>query len=34
MKAKKKSDAARAYQRALDLDPGNAQLMKKLSQAK
>jgi len=34
MKAKKKSDAARAYRRALDLDPGNAQLMKKLSQAK
>ena len=33
MKAKRKSDAARAYQRALDLDPGNPQLMKKLSQA-
>ncbi len=34
LKAKKKSDAARAYKRALDLDPGNAQLMKKLSQTK
>lgn len=34
MKARKKSDAARAYRRALELDPGNAQLMKKLSQAK
>ncbi|HXD34421.1 MAG TPA: tetratricopeptide repeat protein [Pyrinomonadaceae bacterium] len=34
MKAKKKSDAARAYKRALDLDPGNQLLMKKLSQAK
>ncbi|HEV7397471.1 MAG TPA: tetratricopeptide repeat protein [Pyrinomonadaceae bacterium] len=34
MKAKKKSDAARAYRRALELDPGNPQLTKKLSQAK
>lgn len=34
MKAKKKSDAARAYRRALELDPGNPQLLKKLSQAK
>jgi tetratricopeptide (TPR) repeat protein len=33
LKAKRKPDAARAYQRALDLDPGNAQLQKKLSQA-
>jgi tetratricopeptide (TPR) repeat protein len=33
MKAKKKSDAARAYQRALELDPENPQLKKKLSQA-
>lgn len=34
MKARKKSDAARAYRRALELDPGNPQLVKKLSQAK
>jgi tetratricopeptide (TPR) repeat protein len=34
MKSKRKTDAARAYRRALDLDPGNAQLTKKLSQAK
>ena len=33
-RAKRKSDAARAYQRALDLDPGNPQLLKKLSQAR
>ncbi len=31
-KARRRSDAARAYQRALDLDPGNPQLLKKLSQ--
>ena len=34
MQAKRKSDAARAYQRALDLDPGNQQLVKKLSKAR
>jgi tetratricopeptide (TPR) repeat protein len=34
LKAKRKSDAARAYQRALELDPGNPQLVKKLSQAR
>jgi tetratricopeptide (TPR) repeat protein len=34
MQAKRKSDAARAYQRALDLDPGNQQLVKKLSRAR
>lgn len=33
LKAKKKVDAARVYKRALDLDPGNPQLMKKFSQA-
>ena len=33
MKAKRKSDAARVYQRALELDPGNQQLQKKLSKA-
>jgi len=33
MKAKKKSDAARLYKRSLDLDPGNPQVTKKLSQA-
>jgi len=33
MKAKKKSDAARLYQRSLDLDPGNPQVTRKLSQA-
>ena len=31
--AKRKSDAARAYKRALELDPGNPQLVKKISQA-
>ena len=34
LKARKKSDAARAYRRALELDPGNPQLTKKISQAK
>jgi tetratricopeptide (TPR) repeat protein len=34
LKAKRKSDAARAYQRGLDLDPGNEQLAKKLSKAR
>jgi len=34
LKARKKTDAARAYRRALELDPGNPQLTKKLSQAK
>jgi len=33
MKVKRKSDAARVYQRALDLDPGNQQISKKLSRA-
>jgi tetratricopeptide (TPR) repeat protein len=33
LKAKKKSDAARAFKRGLDLDPDNPQLTKKLSQA-
>lgn len=32
LKAKRKSDAARAYKRALELDPGNPQLVKKVSQ--
>jgi tetratricopeptide (TPR) repeat protein len=34
MKAKQKSNAARAYQRALDLDPGNKGLELKLANAK
>ena len=34
MKAKKKPSAARAYQRALELDPGNRQLEQKLSKAR
>jgi tetratricopeptide (TPR) repeat protein len=34
MKAKQKSNAARAYQRALDLDPGNKGLEQKLANAK
>jgi tetratricopeptide (TPR) repeat protein len=34
MKAKRRSDAARVYQRALELDPGNPQLDKKLSKAR
>ena len=34
LKSKRKSDAARAYQRALEMDPGNPQLLKKLSQAR
>ena len=34
LKARRRSDAARAYQRGLDLDPGNPQLTKKLSQAR
>jgi tetratricopeptide (TPR) repeat protein len=34
MKAKRPGDAARAYQRALDLDPGNQQLAQKLSRAR
>jgi tetratricopeptide (TPR) repeat protein len=34
LKAKRKTDAARAYQRALEMDPGNPQLLKKLSQAR
>ena len=34
MKAKRRSEATRAYQRALDLDPGNQQLEKKLSKAR
>ncbi len=33
LKAKRQSDAARAYKRALELNPGNPQLQKKLSQA-
>jgi tetratricopeptide (TPR) repeat protein len=33
MKAKKKPSAARAYSRALELDPGNKQLEQKLSKA-
>lgn len=33
-KAKRRTEAARAYQRALDLDPGNPQLVKKLSQVR
>ncbi|MCU1266598.1 MAG: hypothetical protein JWM21_2916 [Acidobacteria bacterium] len=32
LKAKRKSDAMRVYQRALELDPGNPQLVKKISQ--
>jgi superkiller protein 3 len=34
MKLKRRVDAARVFQRALDLDPGNKQLEKKLSQAR
>jgi len=34
MKMKKKPSAARAYQRALELDPGNQQLTQKLSKAR
>ena len=34
LKSKRKTDAARAYQRALEMDPGNPQLLKKLSQAR
>jgi tetratricopeptide (TPR) repeat protein len=34
VKAKRRTDAARAYQRALDLNPGNTQLQKKLSQVR
>lgn len=34
MKAKKKPSAARAYQRALELDPGNRQLEQKLAKAR
>lgn len=34
IKAKEKSNAARAYQRALDLDPGNKELEQKLSTAR
>jgi tetratricopeptide (TPR) repeat protein len=34
MKAKQKSNAARAYQRALDLDPGNKGIEQKLANAK
>ena len=34
MKAKQKSNAARAYQRALDLDPGNKGIEQKLASAK
>jgi len=34
MKAKQNEDAARAYQRALELDPGNKVLEQKLSQAR
>ena len=34
MKAKQKSNAARVYQRALDLDPGNKSLELKLAQAR
>jgi tetratricopeptide (TPR) repeat protein len=34
MKAKQRSNAARAYQRALDLDPGNKGLEQKLANAK
>lgn len=33
-KAKRKSDAARVYQRAIDLDPGNQQLQKKLAKVR
>lgn len=33
LKAKKKPSAARAYQRALELDPGNKELQQKLSKA-
>jgi tetratricopeptide (TPR) repeat protein len=34
MKVKRKDDAARAYQRALELDPGNTELAQKLSSAR
>jgi cytochrome c-type biogenesis protein CcmH/NrfG len=34
MKAKRRSDATRVYQRALDLDPDNQQLKSKLSKAR
>jgi cytochrome c-type biogenesis protein CcmH/NrfG len=34
MRAKKKSSAARAYQRALELDPANRDLERKLAQAR
>jgi cytochrome c-type biogenesis protein CcmH/NrfG len=34
MKAKQKTNAVRAYQRALDLDPGNKGLEQKLAQAR
>lgn len=34
LKAKRRSDAARAYRRALELDPGNKDLEKKLSKAR
>jgi cytochrome c-type biogenesis protein CcmH/NrfG len=34
MKARQKNDAARVYQRALDLDPGNKNLEIKLAQAR
>jgi cytochrome c-type biogenesis protein CcmH/NrfG len=33
MKVKKKPSAARAYQRALELDPGNRQVEQKLAKA-
>jgi cytochrome c-type biogenesis protein CcmH/NrfG len=34
LKAKRKPDAARAYRRALDLDPDNRQLQSKISKVK
>jgi tetratricopeptide (TPR) repeat protein len=34
MKAKENASAERAYQRALDLDPGNQELQQKLSKAR
>lgn len=34
LKAKEKANAARAYQRALELDPGNKELQQKLSKAR
>jgi Tfp pilus assembly protein PilF len=34
MKAKQKSDAARVYQRALELDPGNKGIEQKLAKAR